>query len=82
MQTQRICRAWANSFARGFARVVLESAKENLDLAPGSCNWVSELDADAEFNFFYPPSRPLAISREKAVLNDLLTDTPFPRLLA
>jgi hypothetical protein len=23
---------------------------------PGSRNWGSELDAEAEFNFFYPPS--------------------------
>jgi hypothetical protein len=52
MQTQRICRAWGHSFARGFARVILDRVQYNLDLAPGSRNRVSELDADAEFNFF------------------------------
>jgi hypothetical protein len=53
-QTQRICRAWGHSFARGFARVVLDRMWDNLDQAPGSRNWGSELDADDEFNFFYP----------------------------
>jgi transcription initiation factor TFIIIB Brf1 subunit/transcription initiation factor TFIIB len=56
MQTQRICRAWGHSFARGFARVIVDRVRDNLDQAPGSRNWGSELDADAEFNFFYPPS--------------------------
>jgi hypothetical protein len=56
MQTQRICRAWGHSFARGFARVILDRVRDNLDQAPGSRNWGSKLDADAEFNFFYPPS--------------------------
>jgi hypothetical protein len=36
MQTQRICRAWAHSFARGFARVILDRVQGNLDQAPGS----------------------------------------------
>jgi hypothetical protein len=56
MQTQRICRAWGLSFARGFARAILDRVRDSLDQAPGSRNWGSELDADAEFNFFYPPS--------------------------
>jgi hypothetical protein len=56
MQNQHIYRAWGHSFARGFARVILDRVRDNLDPAPGSCNWVSELDADAEFNFFYSPS--------------------------
>jgi hypothetical protein len=56
MRTQRICRAWGHSFARGFARVILDRLRDNLDQAPGSRNWGSELDADAEFNFFYPPT--------------------------
>jgi hypothetical protein len=56
MQTQRICRAWGHSFARGFARVILDRARENLDPAPGSHNWGSESDTGAEFNFFYPLS--------------------------
>jgi hypothetical protein len=43
------------SFAHGFARVILNHVRDNLDPAPGSRNWGSELDADAEFNFFYPP---------------------------
>jgi hypothetical protein len=47
MQTQRICRAWGHSFARGFARVILDRVRDNLDQAPGSRNWGSELDADA-----------------------------------
>jgi hypothetical protein len=55
-QTQRICRAWGYSFARGFARVILDRVRDNLDQAPGSRNRESELDADAEFNFFYPPT--------------------------
>jgi hypothetical protein len=52
MQTQRICRAWGHSFVRGFARVILDRVRDNLDKAPGSRNWGSELDAGAEFNFF------------------------------
>jgi hypothetical protein len=56
VQTQRICRAWGHSFARWFVRVILDRVREYLDQAPGSCNWGSELDSDAEFNFFYPPS--------------------------
>jgi uncharacterized membrane protein (Fun14 family) len=54
MQTQRICRAWGHSFAQGFARVILDCVRDNLDQAPGSRNWGSELDVDAEFKFFYP----------------------------
>jgi hypothetical protein len=54
--TQRICRAWGYSFARGFARVILDRLRDNLDQAPGSRHWGSELDADTEFNFSYPPS--------------------------
>jgi hypothetical protein len=76
MQTQRICRAWGPSFARGFARLILDRVRDNLDQAPGSRNWGSELDADAEFNFFTRPRR------EKAVLKGLFPDTPIPRLLA
>jgi hypothetical protein len=34
MRTQRICRAWGHSFARGFARVVLDRVRDNLDQAP------------------------------------------------
>jgi hypothetical protein len=56
MQTQRICRAWGHSFARGFARVILDRVRDNFDPASGSRNWGSELDADAVFDFFYPPS--------------------------
>jgi hypothetical protein len=36
MQTQRICRAWGHSFARGFARVILDRVRDNLDPVPGS----------------------------------------------
>jgi hypothetical protein len=56
MQTQRIYRAWGHSFARGFARVILYRVRDNLDQAHGSRNRGSELDAGAEFNFFYPPT--------------------------
>jgi hypothetical protein len=56
MQTQRICHAWGQIFARGFARVILDRVRDNLDQAPGSRNWGIELDAGAEFNFFYPPT--------------------------
>jgi hypothetical protein len=56
MRTQRICRAWGHSFAREFARVTLDRVRDYLDQAPGFRNWGSELDADAEFNFFYPPT--------------------------
>jgi hypothetical protein len=48
-------RAWGHSFARGFARLILDRVRDNLDQAPNSRNWGSELDVDAEFNFFYPP---------------------------
>jgi hypothetical protein len=56
MRTQRICRAWGHSIARGLARVILDRVRENLDPAPGSRNWGGELDADAEYNFLNPPS--------------------------
>jgi hypothetical protein len=55
-QTKRICRAWEPSFARGFAWVNLDRVRDNLDPAPGSRNRGSDLDADFELNFFYPPS--------------------------
>jgi hypothetical protein len=55
IQTQGTCRAWGNLFARGFARVILDRVRGKLDPAPGSRNRGSELDADAKFNFFYPP---------------------------
>jgi hypothetical protein len=54
MQTLRICRAWGQSYARGFAQFILNRVRDNLDQASGSRNRGSELDADAEFNFFYP----------------------------
>jgi hypothetical protein len=41
---------------RGCARVILDRVRGNLDQAPGSRIWGSELDAGAEFNFFYLPS--------------------------
>jgi hypothetical protein len=56
MQTLRICRAWGHSFARGFAWLILDRVRDSLDKAPGSRIKGSELDADAEFNFFYLPS--------------------------
>jgi hypothetical protein len=62
MQTRRIFRAWGHSFARGFARVILDRVRGNLDQAPDSRNWGSELDADAEFNFF----NPLSVGRSRS----------------
>jgi hypothetical protein len=50
MQTQRTCHAWGHYFACGFVRVILDRVRDNLDPVPGSRNWGSELDADAEFN--------------------------------
>jgi hypothetical protein len=77
MQTQRICRAWGHSFAREFARVILDRMRDNLDPAPGSRNRGSELNADAEFNFFYPPSAGEGRSSWLFFLTP-----PFPRLLS
>jgi hypothetical protein len=48
MQTQRICRAWGHSFARGFARVILDRVRENLYPVPGSRNLGSDLDTEGE----------------------------------
>jgi hypothetical protein len=56
MQIQRICRALEHFFARGLARVILDRVRDNLDPAPGSRNWGSEFDADAEYNFLNPPT--------------------------
>jgi hypothetical protein len=56
MQAQHICRAWGHFFAREFARIILDRVRVNLDQAPGFRNLGSELDADALFNFFFPPS--------------------------
>jgi hypothetical protein len=38
MQIRRTCRAWGHSFARGFAPVILDRVRDNLDPAPGFCN--------------------------------------------
>jgi hypothetical protein len=56
MQFQRICRAWGHSYARKISRASVDRVRDNLDPASGSRNSGSALDADAEFNFFYPPS--------------------------
>jgi hypothetical protein len=34
---------------------ILDRRRDNLNPAPGSRNWGSDLGADAEFNFFNPP---------------------------
>jgi hypothetical protein len=57
--------AWGHSFARGFARVILDRVRDNLDPAPGFRICGSELHADAELNFSTRPQL------EKAVLNSL-----------
>jgi hypothetical protein len=35
----QICLAWGHSFARGFARLILDRVRDNLDQAPGSRNF-------------------------------------------
>ena len=45
-----------NSFAQGFARVILNRVRDNLDSAPEFNGPSDDRDADAEFNFFFPPS--------------------------
>jgi hypothetical protein len=74
MQIERICRAWGHSFALGFARVTLDRVRDNLDpaLAIGGASWTLMLSSTSS-------NRPRL---EKAVLNGLFPDTPFPRLLA
>jgi hypothetical protein len=73
LQTQRICRAWGYSFARGFARVILDRVRDNLDQASGSRNWGSGLDVDADSNFFYPPS----VGRRTFLMAFFLNPPPF-----
>jgi hypothetical protein len=51
MRTQRICRAWGTLLCMWIRAGNLGSRTRQLDPAPGSRNWGSELDADAEFNF-------------------------------
>jgi hypothetical protein len=70
MQTQCICRAWGHSFAREFARVILDRVQDILDQASGSCNWGIELDTDAEFNFFYPPAAGRGSRKKKGIIQD------------
>jgi hypothetical protein len=69
MQTQRICRAWGHSFARGFARVILDRVRDNLDpaLAIWGASWTLTLSSTFS-------TRP---RREKTILCDLFPDTPF-----
>jgi hypothetical protein len=57
MKAQQIHRAWGHSFAQGFARVILNRVRDNLDSATESRRGhPDERDADADFNFFNPPS--------------------------
>jgi hypothetical protein len=57
MKMNQIRRVWGHSFAQGFARVILDRARDNLDSVVGSHFGLSdERDADAEFNFHHPPS--------------------------
>jgi hypothetical protein len=62
---QRICRAWGHSFARGFARVILDRVRDNLDQAPvlaiGGASWTLTLSSTSS-------TRP---QLEEAVLNGL-----------
>jgi hypothetical protein len=62
MRAQRTCRAREHSFACGFARVILDRVRDDLDPAPGSRYLGSELDTDAKFNLFYPPSARISLS--------------------
>lgn len=57
LKIHHIRHAWGHSFARGFARVILNRARDNLDSTVGTRTGQSdERDADAEFNFHHPPS--------------------------
>ena len=56
MKAHQIHRVWGHSFAQGFARVILNRVRDNLDSAPESYGQPDERDADADFNFFNPPS--------------------------
>jgi hypothetical protein len=71
MQTQRICHAWGHSFARGFARVILDRVQDNLDLAPNSHNWGASWTLTSSSTSYTCPRL------EKAVLNSLFPDTLF-----
>jgi hypothetical protein len=71
MQTQRTYCAWGHSFARGFARVILYRVRDDLDQVPGSRNWGSELDADAEFQLLLP-----ALSWKRPFLTAFSPETP------
>lgn len=56
MKAQQIHRAWGHSFVQGYARVILNRARDNLDSVLGARGQSDERDADAEFNFFNSPS--------------------------
>ena len=56
MKAQQIYRAWGHSFAQGFARVILNRVRDNLDSASGSNGPSDDRNADAEFSIFFPPS--------------------------
>jgi hypothetical protein len=56
LKAQQIHRAWGHSFVQGYARVILNRARDNLDSVPGAHGQADERDADADFNFFNPPS--------------------------
>jgi hypothetical protein len=55
MRIQRICHTWEYSLARGFARIILDCVRDNWTRRPALAIGGGELDADAEFNSFYPP---------------------------
>ena len=61
LYVHRVRRIWGHSFARGFARVLLERLRDNLGPgpAPGSyraaCNDAAA-DVNEEFAFFHPDS--------------------------
>lgn len=57
MKAQMIHRSWGHSFVQGFTRVILNRVRDNVDSMPHSRGGLSDQrDADAEFNFFNPPS--------------------------
>ena len=55
-KAHQIHRAWGHAFAQGFARVVLNRVRDNLDSASSRGGLPDENDANADFNFFHPPS--------------------------
>jgi hypothetical protein len=72
MQTQRICRAWGHSFARGFTRVILDFVRGYLTRRPAL--------AIRGTSWTLPPSSTSSTRSQlkEAVLNGLFPESPPP----